>query len=432
MVCLFTEHNTQDEKKLYKRYLLTGVIVTILTTFIIYFYFFFYYCQTHVSGRSEFGKFPILDSVLVDKSYTLISPFTADENFSAPGKVYLLDLMGYPVHTWETKYQTMYAQLEKNGNIIVSMIYPTDIFSYPGGKTGLVQELDWNSNVLWEYKNDSMHHDFEILPNGNIAFLVWEKVPDSIARNIKGGIKDRNDSEVLSDGIIEVNRKSEIVWSWHSYEHLPPQNNSLDSFTPKSEWTHANSIRFFSNNKGKSGYLVSLRHLKKVIMIEKDNGKIFWESPKGMLSYQHDATLLDNGNVLVFDNGLFRNQKKPFLWSCVVEINPFSNAIVWEFNGGKTGPERAGFAASIMSGAQRLKNGNTLVIDALHGHLFEVTSDGNIVWDFVNPFFSKSTGPFNNNVLFKSRRYYSEDINSLENVSSPLPWFTLQCRLRNW
>jgi hypothetical protein len=151
-----------------------------------------------------------------------------------------------------------------------------------------------------------------------------------------------------------------------------------------------------------------------------------------MLSYQHDATLLDNGNILVFDNGLFRKQKKPLLSSRVLEINPDSKKVVWEFNGGETGPEKARFAASIMSGTQRLKNGNTLVINAIRGHLFEISKDGKLVWDFINPFLSKNTGSFDNNIIFKAQRYYSEDIPILKKLSPPLPFFSSMCRFRSW
>ena len=38
-----------------------------------------------------------------------------------------------------------------------------------------------------------------------------------------------------------------------------------------------------------------------------------------------------------------------------------------------------------ISGAQRLPNGNTLVCSGAHGHMFEVTPEGDIVWEYINP-----------------------------------------------
>jgi hypothetical protein len=38
-------------------------------------------------------------------------------------------------------------------------------------------------------------------------------------------------------------------------------------------------------------------------------------------------------------------------------------------------------------GAQRVPNGNTLIYSDTDGHFFEETSDGTLVWDYINPFF---------------------------------------------
>jgi hypothetical protein len=164
-----------------------------------------------------------------------------------------------------------------------------------------------------------------------------------------------------------------------------------------------------------------MRHINTVALVRKRDGKIIWKSPPKMFSYQHDATLLENGNILAFDNGLFRLQKRPFLWSRVIEVDPRENKIVWEFNGGETGSERARFASSILGGAQRLENGNTMIVDGLRGHLFEVAKNKKIVWDFINPRFTYSTGAWRNNTIFKARRYRKDEIKWPEKLPSPLP-----------
>ena len=46
---------------------------------------------------------------------------------------------------------------------------------------------------------------------------------------------------------------------------------------------------------------------------------------------------------------------------------------------------RTDFFSSEISGAHRLPNGNTLICAGVIGHLFEVTPDGETVWQFVNP-----------------------------------------------
>jgi hypothetical protein len=83
-------------------------------------------------------------------------------------------------------------------------------------------------------------------------------------------------------------------------------------------------------------------------------------------------TLLDNGNILAFDNGLNRK------WSRVVEMNPLIGEIVWQYRA----EQPKSFYTVARGASQRLPNGNTLVTDP--AHLFEVTQDGDGVWEFWN------------------------------------------------
>jgi hypothetical protein len=385
-----------------------------------------------VFAKNEFGHSPVMEKSKVDQSYVLFSPLAMGQFLTHPGRVYLTDLYGKPVHVWETKYQTMFSTLRKNGNLVVELIKPADLIGNPGGGgTGIIQELDWNGNVLWEYENSMLHHDFEALPGGGVAVLVWEKISADKAQMIKGGKEDLKEEDYWGDAILEIDRNSKEIWRWSAAQNLDPRKYVLGPLTPKNEWTHGNSIRYYETNpfSSKPIYLLSFRHLNRVFMIERETGKIVWESREKMLSYQHDATLLDNGNILVFDNGLFRDQDRPLLWSRVVEIDPRTDTIVWEFNGGKTGPEKAKFSPSIMSGAQRLGNGNTFIIDAVRGHFFEADMNGHIVWDFINPFLSTKSGPFDNNTVFKARRYSPQEIDWPEEMAPPLPRAYLCARL---
>ena len=45
------------------------------------------------------------------------------------------------------------------------------------------------------------------------------------------------------------------------------------------------------------------------------------------------------------------------------------------------------FYSPFISGAQRLPNGNTLICSGVKGRLFEVTRDGEIVWEYMSPYF---------------------------------------------
>lgn len=412
-------------KKFLKILQIVLILVGILS--VIYFSFYFLIFRSLNTRFSSFGTSPILDRGKVSLGYTLITPYNRFTKIGPEfeGKIYLLDLLGRVVHTWKTKHQALYSILKPNGNLLVVLEQPSYIQDIPGGgNTGIIEELDWNSNVIWEYQNDLLHHDIVPLKYGNLVVALWEKTPPEIAQKIKGGVFGTEINGIIwSDEIVELNPKKEIVWTWHSYDHLDPEKDSLGPLMPRSAWTYTNGIFYMDKNPidGQEGYLLSMRQTSTVFIIRKSDGQIIWRSPQGMLNTQHDPTLLPNGNILVFDNGLYRLPNPfPILGSRVVEIDPKQNKIVWQFDGGESAVDKVKIFSPIVGGAQRLENGNTLITDGTRGHIFEVTKDNEVVWDFINPYTTKITGHFPNNFLFKTRMYREDEINWPEKIDPPI------------
>jgi outer membrane protein assembly factor BamB len=85
--------------------------------------------------------------------------------------------------------------------------------------------------------------------------------------------------------------------------------------------------------------------------------------------------MLPNGNLMVFDNGYSRG------WSRVVEYDPSSGEIVWEYKAS----DPYEFFSRGRGSCQRLPNGNTLITESAKGRVFETTPDGKLVWEFMNP-----------------------------------------------
>jgi hypothetical protein len=137
---------------------------------------------------------------------------------------------------------------------------------------------------------------------------------------------------------------------------------------------------------------------------------VFHVGPE-ILSHQHAPVELANGNILVFDNGNFRAGVSTS-YTRVVEINPTTKAIAWQY----TDTPRQSFYCPFMGNAQRLSNGNTHITDAAGGRLFEVTAKGEVVWEYVIPFFGQYPGPAGKiqpgeqNTTFKSYRYSKERV----------------------
>ena len=101
---------------------------------------------------------------------------------------------------------------------------------------------------------------------------------------------------------------------------------------------------------------------------------------------------------MVFDNGPHRQGGT---FSKIIEINPNTNEIEWEYTGD---PSISFFSANISS-CERLPNGNTLITEGAPGRIFEITHDKEIVWEYINPFEVNGEAPIPKNAIFRSHRY---------------------------
>jgi hypothetical protein len=92
-------------------------------------------------------------------------------------------------------------------------------------------------------------------------------------------------------------------------------------------------------------------------------------------------------------------------FSRVIEVDLKTKQIVWKYQEKR----ESDFFSPRISNAQRLPNGNTLICEGDFGRLFEVTRDGELVWEYVNPYFGEGpTGP--NNRVFRAYRYSEAEI----------------------
>lgn len=121
----------------------------------------------------------------------------------------------------------------------------------------------------------------------------------------------------------------------------------------------------------------------------------------------HDARwiprgLPGEGDIMIFNNGYGRPGGDH---SSVVEITPpldRAGSYVLPL-GSPFGPARptwsyapaaeGTFSADFLSGAHRLANGNTFICSGPTGRLFEVTPDGTVVWEYLNPFTGDAPNP---------------------------------------
>lgn len=310
---------------------------------------------------------------------------------------FLIDMDGQIVHQWQDEEGIQHIVLEDDGSVVLHTSPPPYLEESEriGGSAISMKQMDWDGNTLWEYRNKRMHHDFVHLPNGNYLTLLIEGLPDGMTEQVKGGNWAEEDPEVMwGDKAVEITPAGEIVWEWNSWEHLDVENDVICPLDSRKEWTHINSIGLTPDGD----MLLSFRQTSFVAIVDRKTGDFKWKWGQGELSHQHNPTWLDTGKILLFDNGPHRIRKTAH--SRVIEVDPATNEIGWTYQSDPL----VGFFSVGISGAQRLPNGNTLICEGVHGRLFEVTEEGEVVWEYINPFFAKGRYGRSNGT-FRAYRY---------------------------
>jgi hypothetical protein len=361
-------------------------------------------------------------------------------------RTYLIDMDGHVVHTWKTDTKPGLSQyLLPNGHLLrAGNLELQNAFHDGHGAGGRVEELDWDGNLVWRFdyadEDHLQHHDVEPLPNGDVLMVAWERKSAAEALAAGRSPKLLPDGELWPDSVVQYRPSTgEIVWEWHVWDHLVQDhdptkanfgdvnehpekidvNHVLEGNGGDKDWNHVNSVHYDAT---RDEIILSSRSFSELWIIDHHTTTEEARGPAGDLLFrygnpattkakaprtlfvQHDAErigagLPGAGDILVFSNGLPKG--RPF--SSVEEITPkmvdghyvrkadgtFAATIERVFP--KAGSEK--FFAAIVSSAQRLPNGDTLMTDGPEGRIVEVNPRGKVVWDFENPHYRRSDTP---------------------------------------
>jgi len=385
---------------------------------------------------------------------------------------YLIDRKGDLVHTWALAGRPGNSVYLLEGGDLLATYTVSGHFA-AGGLGGGVERLTWDGETVWSFElatdHAHLHHDVEMLPNGNVLLISWEA--KTRAEALAAGLRPNQlpaSGEVWSEMILEYDPAlDEIVWEWHLWDHALPfgedptaNPNKIDlgfaSNRQSSDWWHFNAVDYSAEL---DQIVISSRAASEIWILDHDlttseaegeagdllyrtgNPSAYGASGERVLYGQHDAKFITDelpseGNssgtagdvrILVFDNG----DPKLRPYSRVLELDlPNYGAslssrvlpaqVVWQYPSDPGGPDAVWFADHI-SGAQRLESGNTLICSGTEGRFFEVTPEGNIVWEYVNPFTSVNQNGKESNEVFRcegySAAYIGHDLSTSSDTS---------------
>ena len=226
------------------------------------------------------------------------------------------------------------------------------------------------------------HHDVAEREDGSLLLLAWEERRDRGRR-------------VRFDRLLEVSADGgdprELWSSFGAREALRAHHPALpldvapapgaDEADTVYDYHHVNTVEVLRTRDAADpvfpdgALLLCARNASLVFVLDPEDLDVLWSFGPGELDFPHAPTLTPRGTVLVFDNGWHRG------WSRALEVDPRTDAIVWEY----AAERRVEFFTKKRGSAQRLANGNTLLCEADRGRAFEVTPAGAVVWSFANP-----------------------------------------------
>jgi hypothetical protein len=372
----------------------------------------------------------------LDDGYVLFAPNSNKATF-------MINKCGDLVHSWNSNYLPGLSVYFLPDGSLMRTGYAGNTTFTAGGAGGVIQQIDWNSNLVWSYTVSNalkcQHHDIKVLPNGNILALVWEYKTKQEAVAV-GRDSLLVGPAIWSESVLELQpvgtNSAIVVWEWHIWDHLVQDyDNSRPNYGTVSanpqlmninyraatgaDWLHFNAIDY---NPAFDQILISSRQQDEFYIIDHsttsveaashaggDRGKggdflYRWGNPysyqmgsvvKHRLFGQHNVQwitsgLPNEGKIMIFNNG---NGRTGGNYSSVDIIDPpvsqtgdytqtlpfGPDSAEWSYHD----PAPYSFYSPFISGAQQLSNGNVLVCNA--GSFFELDSTKNKVWKYLNP-----------------------------------------------
>ena len=344
-----------------------------------------------------------------------------------------------------------------------------------GGKIEIYNwegDLLWSYEISNEtYQH---HHDIDVLPNGNILAVAWKRLYLSEWQALGRTSVNNSLNQMWTTVIFEIEPNfntggSEVVWEWNITDHLVQDRSPSYSATygnisehpelmdvncgnvgssggpggqANGDWMHVNAIDY---NTELDQIAISSRFQNEIYIIDHSTttaeaaghtggnsgmGGDFlyrWGNPQNydrgnnsnqILDAQHSVNWIESGspgegNLVLFNNNHNINS------SAALEFTPPLNSNgTYDISGSSAfGPNiytwihQGGFHSDVQSGAFRQPNGNTLITDANSSDIFEVSYDGEIVWEYSVP---------GNNMMVPRAQKYGYDYFDSTNLSGDL------------
>ena len=323
----------------------------------------------------EAGRAPVIGRFDPQRAHQGLNLYNSGHRSEA----FLVDMQGEVLHQWSVDFFDVWPDYPGERGAPGTNHFRRAFLRPNGDLVGIFEGvamlcLDKDSNVKWALANRA-HHDAWFAGDGTIWTLTREARVIEKVHATRPTLEDfitvlTPDGELVRQiSLIDAFLGSDIEDLWD-----PKQSRKRDVF-------HTNSIEVLDGSAAgispvfaQGNVLISSRTLSKVAIVDPASERVVWAT-SGTYKHQHDAQLIDGSALLLFDNdGLGRHSR-------VMTVDLATAETTWQVRGTRTEP----MFSALLGTAQRLPNGNTLVVESEGGRALEYTPEKEVVWEFFNP-----------------------------------------------
>ena len=290
----------------------------------------------------------------------------------------LLDENGAVKHVWNIHQDDVDWPHQPDSNV-----YPhgfeiasdgTIVVAYDAGTS--LTKYDWCGNIVWRIKG-IFHHSITF--DGQGSLWTWG-TSDLTQTNSEYLLKiDYETGKIIKEfDLFEVYQDNLDIDIMGILQADTPEKSKWLSDIPGNMW-HANDIdplppdlalHYPQFNVG--DLLISLRSPNLIFVMDPETHRIKWWR-QGAVRRQHDPDWNDQGTITIFNNNMHRG------YSSIVEMDP----VTFKTNKVVAG-DAYGFYSWIRGKHQRVPGGGYLVTSTEQGRVFEVNSQGEVTFEFIN------------------------------------------------
>jgi hypothetical protein len=343
------------------------------------------------------SDFPIITiDTLVDPAPGYIFTTVAVDAEGIGYYMMMLDNSGYPVLYKKTPHHyNSNFRVARNGLLYYGDIQESHWFT--GGGQTIHRLMDWNLTEVDSFQCGNGYiadnHDFMVMPNGHALLFAYDPQPIDMSTVVSGG---HPGATVAASIVQELDLSGNVVFQWRAWDYIPITDSYARLTRSRIDYTHINAIDMDSDGH----ILISSRNLCEITKINRETGEIIWrlggkqndftfvgENEANAPTYfanQHSVRKLENGNILLFDNGNLHSPSYSRAVEYALDEQAMTATLVWEY---RHDPD---IFARTRGTVQRLPNGNTLIGwggASLNGDraATEVRPDKSIVFEMTFP-----------------------------------------------